>query len=156
MKKYFVLIIVVCSFALLSGCSSEPSTSPEKAPSAASNPTTNAPEVAVVAVAPAPYSWNGTWVTDPITPGMEVKIKGDLITVQLVDKDTKSLFWQGSWSPSAKATDGTVVISKADVEALSASMMGSSEKTKPFTFKNDELTFEFSMMGTTKTVRVKK
>lgn len=108
----------------------------------------------MVDAVPAPYSWNGTWVTDP--QFMEAKIVGNLITVNIVTEDSKSLFWKGTWDPAAKATDGTTIISKADVEALSGSIMGSSEKTKPFTFNNDELTFEFSMMGTTKTVRIRK
>lgn len=141
------LVLLVVSFTL-SGCSS---TAVDDADAVAQQ------DVVVATTKEAPVlSWDGVWVTDPVTPGMEVTIKGALITVKLVDEDTKSLFWQGSWDSAAKATDGAEMVSKADVEALSSSIMGSSEKTKPFTYEDGVLSFDFSMMGTTKNVHTTK
>lgn len=151
MKKLIASIIAIMFIAVLSACSSPsgPSTSPVKAPSAASTPI---PEVPVVDAVPA--SWDGLWVTDPAF--MSAKIAGNLITINIVATDTTSLYWKGTWDPAAKAKDGTEILSNADVPALAKSLMGSNEKVKHFKYAHDELTFVFSMMGTEKTVRLRK
>jgi hypothetical protein len=142
MKKLVASFAAVISFALLSACSSP--AAEDAAPVAA--------PAAVVTTTEAPVSWNGTWTAD----GFSAVIKDEVITISIVSPDSSSLYWQGTWPASMKATDGVKYVSKADVEALSMSLLGSQDKTKDFTFKNDELTFSMSMMGTTRTVRLQK
>ena len=101
----------------------------------------------------APTSIAGTWASDG-DPKFEATITADNIEVHLVDGETKSLFWKGTFP--ASATEGATIQSEGDREALDSSMLGSSETTKPFQFTGDELTFEFSMMGTSTIVHTKK
>ena len=152
MKKLLASIIAIIFVAFLSACSSTPATTPLGTPSKASAGITSAPEAPVVDITP--VTWNGVWVTHP--EFMSLEIVDNLVTIHIVTADSKSLFWKGTWDPAAKTIDATKIVSKADISALSSSIMGSSEKTKPFTYANGEITFEFSMMGTTKTVHVVK
>ena len=98
-------------------------------------------------------SLEGVWVSEGDVP-FEATVKDGTITVKIVDGETKSLFWQGTFP--ATAQEGDILLSDADVEALSSSMMGSSELVKPFTYEGDEINFEFSMMGTSTVIHVKK
>ena len=141
MKKIVVSIVAVCSFALLSACSSP-----------AEDAASVAAPVAVVKTTEAPVSWNGTWKAE----GFSAVIKDKVITISIVSPDTTSLYWQGTWDSSKQAKDGAEVVSIADVEALSMSMLGSQDETKAFAFSDDELKFSMSMMGTTKTIRLKR
>jgi len=95
----------------------------------------------------------GVWVSEGDVP-FEATITADTIVVQIVDGETKSLFWKGTFPASAQ--EGDILLSEADVEALSSSMMGSSELVKPFTYEGDVISFEFSMMGTSTVIHVKK
>ena len=98
-------------------------------------------------------SLEGVWVSEGDVP-FEATVKSGTITVKIVDGETKSLFWQGTFP--ATAQEGDILLSEADVEALSSSLMGSSELVKPFTYEGDEINFEFSMMGTSTVIHVKK
>jgi len=95
----------------------------------------------------------GVWVSEGDVP-FEATITAGTIVVQIVDGESKSLFWKGTFPASAQ--EGDILLSEADVEALSSSIMGSSELVKPFTYEGDEILFEFSMMGTSTVIRVKK
>jgi hypothetical protein len=56
----------------------------------------------------------------------------------------------GSFDTSDKTGQSFTVTSLPDPDAqkaLAGSLFGSSEKTKKFTYKDGELTYEFSMMG---------
>jgi len=142
MKKSIASIIAICTIAFLSACSSP----------AVEDAASVAAPVAVVTTTEAPVSWNGTWKAE----GMSAVIKDNLITINIVSPDTTSLYWQGDWDMSKPAKDGTDMVSIGDVAAMSASMLGSQDNKKAFSFENDELKFSFSMMGTTKTIRLKK
>lgn len=142
MKKLFVFLLVLISAMFIAGCSSP----------AVDDATPVAKPAPVTTTTEAPVSWNGTWTAD----GFSAVIKEDVITISIVDKDTSSLYWQGTWDAAAKAKDGVKVVSNADVDALSMSMLGSQDKTKEFTYSDDELTFSMSMMGTTRTIRLTK
>ena len=45
---------------------------------------------------------------------------------------------------------------QGDREALDGSMLGSQDKDKAFSVDGDKISFEMSIMGTTKTVRLEK
>lgn len=138
MKKF---IAICAAVAFLSACSSP---AVEDAASVA--------DPAAVVTTEAPVSWNGTWKAE----GFSAVIKDNLIIINMVSPDSSSLYWQGTWDSSKKAKDGAQIVSIADVEALSMSMLGSQSETKAFAFSDDELKFSMSLMGTTKTVRLKK
>lgn len=95
----------------------------------------------------------GVWISEGDVP-FEATVKDGTIVVQIVDGESKSLFWKGTFPNSAQK--GDILLSEADVEALSSSIMGSSELVKPFTYEGDEILFEFSMMGTSTVIHVKK
>ena len=100
----------------------------------------------------AAVSLDGVWKTNP--EFMEATVANQTITIQIVTKDSKSLFWKGT-APST-VTDGQEFISAADIPALKRSLMGSSETSKTFKFEGGELTYDFSMLGTTKRVHTSK
>jgi hypothetical protein len=95
----------------------------------------------------------GTWVSSE-QPGFEAVITPDQITVYFVDGETKSLFWKGTFPETA--TESEIVSSAGDVDAMASSLLGSTETIKPFTFTGEEITFEFSMMGTSTIVHTAK
>lgn len=94
-----------------------------------------------------PVSLDGTWKAD----GFEANIASDSIEVNIVEGDTSSLYWKGTF-----ATGSETVNSVADQEALSASMLGSQDAEKTFTVKDNTISFKITIMGTSKNVHLKK
>lgn len=90
---------------------------------------------------------NGTYKAD----GFDATIQDNNIEVNIVDGDTSSLYWKGTFPSRDKN-----VISEADTEALAGSMLGSQDKTKTFTVENGEVSFKITIMGTSKIVHLKK
>lgn len=95
----------------------------------------------------AAVSHTGTWKAD----AFEATITADTIEIHIVDADSKSLYWKGTFHEGSD-----VVNSHADREALDASMLGSQDSEKTFAVDDDQISFEMSMMGTTKTIHLKK
>ena len=79
----------------------------------------------------------------------------DEITIHIVNDDAKALYWQGSFGVET-LNEGDDIKSVADAEALESSIMGSTEDSKRFVFKDGALTFDFGIMGVTQTVKLKK
>lgn len=100
-------------------------------------------------------SFTGAWATDA-NPDLEMQatITGNSIKILWVtpSQDTKALYWKGTFPTSNPER----IVSKADVEALSGSILGSQDKTKVFTYDGAELSFDFTVMGTTKTMHLRK
>lgn len=94
-----------------------------------------------------PVSLNGTWKAD----GFEAVIADNSIEVNIVDQDTSSLYWKGTFPAGSDK-----VVSEADTAALSESMLGSQDATKEFTVKDDEISFKITIMGTSKVVHLMK
>lgn len=98
-----------------------------------------------------PQSLTGTWKSSD--KSLTAHIVGDRIQIDFVDDaNSRSLYWKGSFDPAA--ANGAHIISKGDTEAMDASLLGSQDDTKKFVYKNGELTFSLSIMGTTKTMRL--
>jgi hypothetical protein len=95
----------------------------------------------------APVSLNGEWVDEIFV----AVISNDSIVINIVDEETSSLYWKGTFS-----AEGKDVTSVADRDALDASMLGSQDDEKVFTIKDDTISFDFTMMGTTKAVHLKQ
>lgn len=85
-------------------------------------------------------------------------ITADTITIYWVTNngDTKSLYWAGSFTPPTTAADSYSWESVNDKEQTSKSLLASGADTKMFNYKDGEISYEASAMGTTTTVRLSK
>jgi len=133
MKKIVATLIVALAvvWALSSCGSSTKSSSGSKDLSAQS----------VVNTIDAAKDLSGTWKAD----GFTAKIANGVITIDIVGDDQSSgLYWKGTFP--AQVTTSTIS-SQANKKALQWAILGSDEKTKTFTYKDNKLSFKFSMMG---------
>lgn len=81
---------------------------------------------------------------------MNAKISGDTIEIEMgVDGSTMS-YWYGTFSNSAANGAGIESISK---EHPTKTFL-SSAKSKPFVYRDDKISFEYSGMGITKTIEL--
>lgn len=147
MRKILILItaLIIAAFAL-SSCSSEPDSAITSSPTAS----------AASSDAPAPKSeeksMDGSYTDNEM---FEAEVAEKTIDIYIVDptSKTKSLYWRGTFE--GKPSDNSVK-SEADRPALDSSLLGSQDSSKIFTTENDEIEFDFTMMGTTKTVTLKR
>lgn len=108
-----------------------------------------------------PADLTGTWKqtnSGSDDSWMEAEITADTITIQWVSDngDTKSLYWKGSYSAPDKAGDWKWT-SQGDTAAMQASLLGSQDATKDFTYTNaDGVSWETTAMGTTTVVKTAK
>lgn len=136
MKKLIALLAVVLIALSLSACQSSGSGSDAGKPVTSSAP-----------IKETPVSLNGSWKAE----GIEAVVSVDSIEISIVSTNSKSLYWKGTF---VSGTDK--VTSVGDREALDGSMLGSQDSNKIFNVDGDKITFEISMLGTTKTVRLEK
>ena len=108
-----------------------------------------------------PADLTGTWKqtnSGSDDSWMEAEITADTITIQWVSDngDTKSLYWKGSYNAPDKAGDWKWT-SQGDTAAMQASLLGSQDATKDFTYtKADGVSWETTAMGTTTVVKTAK
>jgi hypothetical protein len=104
-------------------------------------------------VAPAkPQSMTGTWQST--NPPMTAHISNGQIEINVIENDPDGLYWKGTFDTSI--ADGSTFVSKGDTAAMGASMMGSEDSTKSFTYQNGELSYTFGMRGKTYSVHLKR
>lgn len=127
MKKFIIASIAALVF--LTGCGEPSQLESSKAVSSA--------------------SLAGTWTGDE--PPMVAHIVNNKIQIDIVDEESASLYWVGTFDPST--TDGNQV-SQGNTEAMDSALLGSQDSTKQFQYKDGKLSFKFSMMGTTRTVNL--
>lgn len=95
-------------------------------------------------------SENGIFATASVYPS-------DSIQINLKTRDGSSIYWMGSFQVSdKKPTDSFTVVSKADPDALAMSIFGSQDSEKTFSYKDGDLSYKFTMLGTTSTVHLSK
>ena len=82
---------------------------------------------------------------------MEATIRDNSIEINIVGNDTRSLYWKGTFPVGTER-----IKSVADKEALAASMLGSQESEKVFTLKDEQIDFDMSIAGTTRTVHLRR
>lgn len=148
----------------LGACGNASDTKTADAGSASQSQTTKKPaekKPAEKKPAEQPADLTGTWKqTNPGSTDswMEAEITADTITVQWVSDngDTKSLYWKGSYNAPDKAGDWKWT-SQGDTAAMQASLLGSQDATKDFTYtKADGVSWETTAMGTTTVVKTAK
>ena len=87
---------------------------------------------------------------------MSAVITENKIEITLTMQDTTGLFWSGTFDTDAVTSKPFKTTSFGDQKLLDASMYGSSEKTKEFSYDNGDLSYQFSIMGVFTTVHLSK
>jgi hypothetical protein len=105
-----------------------------------------------------PVTLDGAWTE---SSNDDVKfvatITDNRIEMTIDSEDSSSLYWKGTFPESGvTASEGMKITSKADEEALAESFTGSQAKSKVFTYEDGTLDFEFTIMGTTRVIHLKK
>ena len=73
-----------------------------------------------------------------------------------MSKDTKSLYWAGSYIAPESAVTEYSWTSENDTEKTGSALLASGDDTKEFTYKDGVISYEASAMGTTKTMKLTK
>jgi hypothetical protein len=99
----------------------------------------------------APVNLSGSWHQSsndaPVT--MTAEIDGDHIQI-LMSSDLANgiLYWDGTFDTHQNTADSFKVVSTADEKALSTATI------KTFTYSNDELSYDFTMLGKDYTIHM--
>ncbi|QEQ93909.1 hypothetical protein SEA_KARDASHIAN_44 [Streptomyces phage Kardashian] len=110
-----------------------------------------------------PKSLVGTWYqTNKLDSGvvMQAEVhRGGTVQVNMKTRDSSSIYWMGSFPSHRSPAAGFKTTSKADPDAqkvLAGSIFGSQDTSKRFKYKRGDLSFKFTMMGTTTTIHMRK
>lgn len=106
-----------------------------------------------------PLSFNGPWSAQVNSTSFMTTITGDDIEIQWVEgDDTSGLYWKGTFPVPASMTQGSEfdIKSTGDVSAMSASLFGSQDDQKTFTYKNGKLNFKMTVAGVTTIVHLER
>ena len=141
MKKLFTLLMAVILCFAMAACGSSNETAQDT---------------------PAePLDLTGTWSqvnSNSDDTWQEAVIENNTITINWVSDggDTKSLYWAGSYDAPTEAAKEYTWTSNNDHDQTGSALLASSAETKEFTYKDGQLTYEASAMGSTTTVRLEK
>lgn len=100
-----------------------------------------------------PVDLSGTWhqtTADHSKMNMVAEITDDHIQITMYMNDFHGLYWDGSFDTSKSTTNSFKITSVSEEQVLSQ------DKTKIFTYKNGELSYQFTMLGQTNTVHLSK
>lgn len=104
-----------------------------------------------------PVSLVGTWTGETDTAKMIATVTDSTIEIMWKTEDTTALYWKGSFNaPANFSGENTVITSDGDLAAMENSILASRHKTKTFTYDDGELSFELTVMGVTKTIKLSK
>ncbi|MFC2625371.1 MAG: hypothetical protein ACFN0W_12480 [Propionibacterium acidifaciens] len=139
-------VVLALGVGCLTSCSSESSS-------------TTAPASSTTIEAPKPADLNGDWEQrDEGTDDTHyaATIVNDTVTVNYTG-DVTGLFWQGSYEAPTEAGDYTWT-SQGDTEAMSQSILASTDSTKDFTYSasDDELSFKIEWQGATAIIHMSR
>lgn len=143
-----IATIGVAALALV-GCSS---------PAPASNSSSEEVLTQEVEEAPEPVSLEGAWKqtnSDDPERWQMATVTGTTIEVYWIADagDTKALYWAGTVEVPAEGETFSFE-SANDTAKTDASMLASSDATKKFTYDKGELSYDVTVQGITKTVRL--
>jgi hypothetical protein len=93
---------------------------------------------------------SGTTMTAIITDG---KIS---IDIDLVGQNTTGLYWSGSFDTRVRTNSVFNINSTGDRALMDAKLFASQDANKIFSYKNGDLSFQFSMLGMTSTVHLSR
>lgn len=90
----------------------------------------------------------GDWHNDGPDFSFEAVITEDNIEIYLLTPDgQKGLYWTGTFE--YQVSEGQAIISTADTEALDASLFGSGDDEKIFSYSDETISYEFTIASTT-------
>ena len=88
---------------------------------------------------------------------MEAEITAGSIQINAESRDgDSSIYWLGTFAGDKSTAAPFKTVSLGDSDAMERSLLGSQDKTKLFKYKGGKITFEFTIMGNTKTVVLEK
>lgn len=99
-----------------------------------------------------PSSLSGTWKSD--SPSMTAHISNNQIEIDIVSDGSSALYWKGTMPQTA--SDGSQFVSAGDTKAMDSALLASTLHTKKFTYKDGKLIFQWSILGTTRTVELEQ
>lgn len=100
---------------------------------------------------------SGTWTSEKSGDSyQEAVITDNYIEINWMSKDTKSLYWAGSYIAPESAVTEYSWTSENDTEKTGSALLASGDDTKEFTYKDGVISYEASAMGTTKTIKLTK
>jgi hypothetical protein len=105
---------------------------------------------------PVPNSWFGTWQTVEGSVDMVATVSKNKIDILWETEEGSAIYWSGTFPTVLGPSEGATVLSNANKEALEFSILASQDSEKLFTLEDGYLTYPFSALGMTKTVRLKK
>ena len=153
MKKHICIVAALLAL-FLAACSSQPAASSPAPATITEIPAAPAPETP----APAP-DLTGEWKqsTSDSETYHAATITADAIQIYWIntEKETKALYWAGSFTPPADASPYAWE-SVNDTEQTAHALLASNDESKTFTYADGEISYEASAMGVTKTVRLQK
>jgi hypothetical protein len=121
------------------------------------NTRTTDPRGVVPVAAATMVDMNGTWnQTDESSITMTATITGGKISIDMNTGDTSGVYWLGTFPVGKILADGFTVTSAGDTQAMESDLYASQDSTKTFTYKNGVLSFQFSILGTTRTVHLQR
>lgn len=101
----------------------------------------------------------GTWRTENNNGSwMEATIYGDTISIDWVSDngDTRAIYWIGTYVPPTVNEKKYQWVSERDKEKTDMAIMASTDDTKEFTYSNGQISYEASMLGTTRVMQLEK
>lgn len=87
---------------------------------------------------------------------MVASVKPGSIQIDMESRDSTSIYWLGTFDSDKNTAEEFEVVSQGDTDAMTLSIFGSQDKTKSFVYKDGEISYKFTMAGTTSTIRLAK
>lgn len=106
----------------------------------------------------APVSLVGDWRQTSGNPDavMKATITPGAIQIDMQTRDSSNVYWIGTFDTKQNTDRPFEVVSTGDVDTMSNLIFASTDKTKQFMYKDGDLSYKFSIMGTTTTVHLSK
>lgn len=105
-----------------------------------------------------PVALSGEWIEEGVDPSAQdaswfsATISDGAITIRRESADMSALYWAGTMAE--KLIPGETFVSIADHAQTDAALLASSADDKDFVFDGTSLSFDFSMMGVTRTIHI--
>lgn len=147
MKKKLLALLLISTLAIsMSACGSNSKTENEDSKSTSEEKKE-------------PLDLTGTWKSENNDGSwMEANIADGVITINWVSDngESKSIYWIGTYIAPEEYTEEYSWTSDRDKEQTDSALLASTDDTKEFSYSNNEITYEASAMGTTKTMHLEK
>jgi len=105
-----------------------------------------------------PKSLIGTWYQHG-TDGEDLaraEVTAGGIQIWVVGRDSSYIYWLGTFDGTKSTATPFTYYSHGDQDALATYMLASEEKDKPFKYKDGVLSYKYSILGVSTTVRLTK